>query len=285
MEPGIYTLLSPSQPTGNSPTRRLTRRAKVHPATLFQPEDGTLSPESHFPLQTVSGPDRAPFPRFINRFNSREMLLVVDGSCVNNGRHADRRREPVGGCSFIFKGTPSISLHSPPTTMPVTSPLQGGNNNSNSNSNSRPPSRAGNNLSPPLPAPSTSTSDSSAGRVAFPLEKHGPSGDLAEPTSNRAKLRAVIAALQFRAWGDEGWRRVVILIDLEYIVWGPTRWLPRWVARRWRKPKGRGRYGNRDLWEELQGRVEELRVGGCQDGGAEGGEGVERFTKLRGIMV
>src|SRR5690554_2555710 len=92
MDSGIF-ILAPYQ-TG-SPSRRLTRRSKVQPATLFTPQDRNLSPEAHFPLQTVSGPDRAPFPRFINRFNSREILLVVDGSCINNGRHANKLQDPV----------------------------------------------------------------------------------------------------------------------------------------------------------------------------------------------
>jgi ribonuclease HI len=211
MDSGIF-ILAPYQTGGPSP--RLTRRSKVQPATLFTPQDRNLSPEAHFPLQTVSGPDRTPFPRFINRFNSREILLVVDGSCINNGRHANKLQDPVGGCSFIFKGgsiTPSLSLRdttNPP--IPATLPFFGSgttttttttNNNGSHKKEPRPP-----------------------GAIAFRLENHGPSGIPTEPTSNRAKLRAVIAALQFRAWGSEGWRRVVVLTDLEYIIWGATQW-------------------------------------------------------------
>ncbi|CAP66404.1 uncharacterized protein PODANS_4_4100 [Podospora anserina S mat+] len=130
-------------------------------------------------------------------------------------------------------------------------------------------------------------------------------------TSNRAKLRAVIAALQFRSWHGEGWRRVVVLTDLEYIVKGATEWLPKWVGRRWRKSKavrsGR-KYANRDLWGELQHRIEELGGEGCEvslwlvrDGelirqtkaaarlaaweGKKEGLPVERFTRLFGIMI
>ncbi|KAK4155606.1 ribonuclease H [Chaetomidium leptoderma] len=305
MEPGSLVL----RPYHNgSHSRRLTRRSTVQPASIFTPQDRNLSPEAHFPLQTVSGPDRAPFPRFINRFNSREILLVVDGSCINNGRHANKLQDPVGGCSFIFKGTPNI-------------PLDNDDSSSGSGGSETHIPHACNN-------PPTTTTRSSP--IAFPLEREGPSGEWAEHTSNRAKLRAVIAALQFRAWGGEGWRRVVVLTDLEYIVWGATRWLPRWVARRWRKPSrgnrrghghGRGRwcgrrYENRDLWEELQHRVEELRgQQGCEvsfwlvgdaavddDGGGSrviaqakraaqraareySGEQAERFTQLCGVMV
>ncbi|KAH6842700.1 hypothetical protein B0I37DRAFT_417862 [Chaetomium sp. MPI-CAGE-AT-0009] len=192
------------------PARRLTRHARVQPATVFHPQDPSLSPEAHFPLQTVSGPDRAPFPRFINRFDSREMLLVVDGSCVNNGRHANRLADPTGGWAFIFKGAGS-------TDTPV---MPSSHHHHHHHQQTIPPNAATPSPSPPPPA----------GRVAFPLERHGPTGERAEHTSNRAKLRAVIGALQFRAWGGEGWRRVVVLTDLEYVVWGATLWLPRWVA-------------------------------------------------------
>ncbi|KAK4233052.1 ribonuclease H [Achaetomium macrosporum] len=252
MEPGVHSFYP--YRNGGSSRRRLTRRSNVRPATVFVPQDASLSPEAHFPLQTSV---RATFPRFINRFDSREILVVVDGSCINNGRHANKLQEPIGGCAFVFKGSPS-------------------------------------------------------GSVAFRLEREGPDGSPAEHTSNRAKLRAVIAALQFRAWGGEGWRRVVILTDLEYIVWGATRWLPLWVARRWRRPRGRGMVMNRDLWEELQYRIEELRALGCEvsfwlvtDEGEEhssrviarakeaarraarecSDEQVEKFTRLCGILT
>lgn len=213
------------------PSRRLTRSSVVQLATIFVPQDGNLTPEVHFPLQTVFSPDRPPYPRFINRFDSREMLLVVDGSCVNNGRHADRLEPPVGGCSFMFKATPSMTLPNP--TTPLTFPF----------------------LNP--------AGQEASGSMAFRLEREGPNGEPVEHTSNRVKLRAVIAALQFCAWGAEGWRRVVILTDLEYIVRGATAWLPQWVRRRWRKPGGQGRYLNRDLWEELHYRIVELQAQGC----------------------
>lgn len=51
----------------------------------------TLTPEIHFPLQSlVHSPDRPPYPRFVNRFDCREMLLVVDGLCINPTKMAAR---------------------------------------------------------------------------------------------------------------------------------------------------------------------------------------------------
>jgi ribonuclease HI len=226
---GIYII----PPYQGSQSRRLTRRAALQPATIFTPQDASLAPEVHFPLQTVCAPDRPPYPRFVNRFDSREILLVIDGSCVNNGRHDQKHEAPVGGCSFTFKGTPSIDLK--PRPIPVTFPFLG------------------------------LKDQEVTGSIAFRLEREGPHGEYVEHTSNRAKLRAVIAALQFRPWDAEGWRRVVILTDLEYIASGATTWLPRWAKRGWKKPgRGAGKYANRDLWEELQGRIDELRERGCE---------------------
>ncbi|KAI1777460.1 ribonuclease H-like protein [Hypoxylon cercidicola] len=96
------------------------------------------------------------------------------------------------------------------------------------------------------------------GTVGFPLEKSGPGGEAYDATSNRAKLRAVIAALEFSAWQEEGWRRIVVATDLEYVVFGATRWLPQWVRRRWRTRQSR-KVANRDLWEELNGIIENLQ--------------------------
>ncbi|KAI1073383.1 hypothetical protein F5B20DRAFT_574836 [Whalleya microplaca] len=198
--------------------RRLTRRATVRSATTFVPRDPHETPEHHFPLQTVF--TRTPQPRFVNRYDSREILIVVDGSCINNGSKDQIAHPAAGGCSFTYKG---LGKSGPSTAFPF---------------------RKGD--------------QSDAGMVGFPLEKRGPGGESYDPTSNRAKLRAVIAALEFRAWQEEGWRRIVIATDLEYIVFGATRWLPQWVRRRWRTRKFR-KISNRDLWEELNGIIETLQ--------------------------
>lgn len=224
----IYTIPLPPNPKPKPHPPR-----PFQPATLFTPLDANLSPEIHFPLQTVFAPDRPAYPRFVNRFDPREILLAVDGSCLNNGRHASKATPPLAACAFLFKAVPSHHLDQPPT--PVTFPFLGGGDQ-----------------------------EEAHGAVAFRLERRGPAGDVVEHTSNRAKLRAVVAALQFRPWDAEGWRRVVVLTDLEYVVWGATRWVGRWVGRGWVKQGGRGYYANRDLWEVLVERMEELRDRGCE---------------------
>ncbi|KAJ5959149.1 uncharacterized protein N7479_006299 [Penicillium vulpinum] len=72
------------------------------------------------------------------------------------------------------------------------------------------------------------------GYASFPLEKQGPTGVEHPQTSNRAELRAVIAATRFRHWTGEGCRCLVIATDSEYVV----------------------EVKNKDLWQCLLGEVE-----------------------------
>ncbi|KAI1275489.1 hypothetical protein F5Y07DRAFT_170201 [Xylaria sp. FL0933] len=191
--------------------KRLTRRSRVSTATIFVPNSNE-TPEEHFPLQTVY--TRTSQPRFVNRYDSREILLVIDGSCINNGGVS---QPPTGGCSFAYKGTGKSGLAAFPF----------------------------------------STRQAESGTVGFPLEQSGPGGEYHVASSNRAKLRAVIAGLEFREWQEEGWKRIVIATDLEYVVFGATRWLASWVKRRWKTRKAR-QVANRDLWEELHGVIHQL---------------------------
>ena len=87
------------------------------------------------------------------------------------------------------------------------------------------------------------------------MEKKGPFGDDALQTSNRAELRAVIAALRFRYWPGEGFSTLVVATDSEYVVEGSTNWAKRWVENGWVTRAGNG-VQNRDLWEALLGEVE-----------------------------
>ena len=87
------------------------------------------------------------------------------------------------------------------------------------------------------------------------LEQKGPFGDDSEQTSNRAELRAVIAALGFRYWPGEGFKTLVIATDSEYAVRGATKWAKKWVENGWVTSKS-GAVKNRDLWEALLGEIE-----------------------------
>lgn len=99
--------------------------------------------------------------------------------------------------------------------------------------------------------------------VSGALERQGPWGDDALQTSNRAELRAAIAALQFRHWPAEGFSTVVVATDSEYVVEGSTKWAKTWVQNSWMKraQKGAESVGvkNKDLWEVLLGECERYR--------------------------
>jgi ribonuclease HI len=73
---------------------------------------------------------------------------------------------------------------------------------------------------------------------------------LADPdtTNNRMALAGATAALRLLA--QKGRRlRVLIVSDSEYLVKGMREWMPRWIARGWRRPGGA--IENLDLWQEL----------------------------------
>ncbi|KAE8150408.1 ribonuclease H-like domain-containing protein [Aspergillus avenaceus] len=110
--------------------------------------------------------------------------------------------------------------------------------------------------------PSTSQPESH-GWVRFRLEDTGPTGEAHPQTSNRAELRAVIAALRFRVWTGEGFDSLVIATDSEYVVEGATSWVRRWLQRDWKTSIGQA-VKNRDLWECLLGEIERWNGNGMQ---------------------
>ncbi|KAF2728344.1 ribonuclease H-like protein [Polyplosphaeria fusca] len=87
------------------------------------------------------------------------------------------------------------------------------------------------------------------------LEAEGPFGDASPQTSNRAELRAVIAALRFRHWTGEDYRTIVIATDSEYVVEGATTWAKKWIKNNW-LTSGHQPVKNADLWKMLLGEVE-----------------------------
>ncbi|TQV90937.1 ribonuclease H1 [Cordyceps javanica] len=102
--------------------------------------------------------------------------------------------------------------------------------------------------------------------VSNRLEKQGPWGDDALQSSNRAELRAVIAALRLRYWPGEGFKTVVVATDSEYVVEGSTRWAKAWARNGWRTRGTNGHNGavvkNKDLWEALLGEFERAKENG-----------------------
>lgn len=100
--------------------------------------------------------------------------------------------------------------------------------------------------------------------LAVRFERRGPTSKNHPRESNRAQLRAAIAALQCRQWSEEGWSTVVIASDFEYLVEGITNWVKIWQENGWRTSRdtGNSREGdavaNQDLWEMLLREVLEL---------------------------
>jgi ribonuclease HI len=94
--------------------------------------------------------------------------------------------------------------------------------------------------------------------ISFPLE-HSPDGYA--PTSNRAELRAVIGALTMRYWPGEGFFRLVIGTDSEYVIKGVSEWCQKWKENGWKTASGTS-VKNPDLWKILLEKIEEFEGDG-----------------------
>ena len=166
--------------------------------TLFYPPSPSDTPHSLFHETPVRFCGAG--LRFTRISDPQEMLIFVDGSCLNNGKD-----EPKAGCAFVLCPGPTF-----------------------------------------------------IGKLAFRLERKGPTGVEYKQTSNRAELRAVIAALQFRFWYGEGYARVVIATDSEYVVKGITEWVRGWVKNDWMTNQGKA-VKNKDLWQQLLQEIEQYQ--------------------------
>ncbi len=110
------------------------------------------------------------------------------------------------------------------------------------------------------------------GTFFFRLEDVGPTGLREIQTSNRAELRAVLAALQWcRAnntdlhfWKPKECAKLVIATDSTYVVAGATKWTKKWESNGWKLSSGEA-VKNRDLWEELLKRVRFLQAERCEN--------------------
>lgn len=86
---------------------------------------------------------------------------------------------------------------------------------------------------------------------SFPLERVGNN----PLTSNRAELRATHAALTLRHWECDGFGKIVIATDSQYMVSGVNEWVIRWRLRGWKTATGTP-VANKDLWEMLLDAIE-----------------------------
>ncbi|KHJ35636.1 putative rnase h domain protein [Erysiphe necator] len=117
--------------------------------------------------------------------------------------------------------------------------------------------------------PSAYTQDGNlthAGTISGRLEVKGPTGKKYSPTSNRAELRAAIAALQFLDWSEDcnrGWRSVVIATDSEYVTCSVTKWIADWEDTNW-KLEDKSTVNNEDLWKLLLKEVRKYHAEGVK---------------------
>jgi ribonuclease HI len=81
------------------------------------------------------------------------------------------------------------------------------------------------------------------------------------PTSNRAELLAAINTLTLRVWIGEGFARITIATDSEYVARGICEHVFSWVRRNWKTRQGTP-VVNRDLWERLIDAVEKWEKSG-----------------------
>ncbi|OOF97927.1 hypothetical protein ASPCADRAFT_128115 [Aspergillus carbonarius ITEM 5010] len=89
-----------------------------------------------------------------------------------------------------------------------------------------------------------------SGRISAHLETTGPTGEARKPTSQRAELRAVIAALRYMYMHGSLFNSVVVATDSHYVVTGATRGLRKWLSNGWTNCSGEP-IRNRDLWQDL----------------------------------
>jgi ribonuclease HI len=109
------------------------------------------------------------------------------------------------------------------------------------------------------------------GMFFFRLEDVGPTGLREKQTSNRAELRAVLAALNWfrqehsdlNSWKPKEFAKLVIATDSTYVVDGATKWAKTWESNGWKLSSGE-EAENRDLWEELLKRVRALQANRCE---------------------
>ncbi|KAJ5459184.1 hypothetical protein N7530_011128 [Penicillium desertorum] len=75
--------------------------------------------------------------------------------------------------------------------------------------------------------------ESTSGFARFPLEYKGPTGQQHPMTVDRAQIRAVVAALRYRDWAADGFSRLIIATDSDYVVDGITREAHEWTQFNW----------------------------------------------------
>ncbi|KAI1865500.1 uncharacterized protein JN550_008257 [Neoarthrinium moseri] len=105
--------------------------------------------------------------------------------------------------------------------------------------------------------------ENTRGCVRHALESEGPFGHRTAATCNRAELRGLIAALEYRCFYREGWDGLVIATDSGYVKQGATELVLNWVENEWHNAKG-DKVANKDLWKYLLRLLRKYAIHGCE---------------------
>jgi len=103
--------------------------------------------------------------------------------------------------------------------------------------------------------------------ITFSLEQRGPEGVPYHDRGQKpAELRALVAALEYKSWSTEGWKKVVIATTCVYVFRGMTESVAVWAAR---GLLGGAYYEgqqlpNFDLWARALALVNEQAYRGCE---------------------
>lgn len=164
---------------------------------LFVPPEPSDTPQTLFKGVLNMHIGGVPAFRFMRKTNVWEILIHVDGSCINPG-YADAR----AACAFVY-GPRNDQF------------------------------------------------------AAFRLERRGPYGQPHPQSTNRAELRAAVAALRHLPWPQEKFTSLVIATASQFVVWGATDWVREWTQNEWCTSTGEP-VANQDLWALLLGEIERL---------------------------
>ena len=74
--------------------------------------------------------------------------------------------------------------------------------------------------------------------VSGRLEEKGPFGDKYTSTSNRAELRAAIAAVRLCDWRADGVENIIMATESSYVFDGATNWAEGWIRKDWKTLSG-----------------------------------------------
>lgn len=106
--------------------------------------------------------------------------------------------------------------------------------------------------------------NSTSNPVAFPLEKEGPTGGSQSNTPFAAALRAVLAALELKTWGSEGWKKVIIATDDERVYRGMTHDIFKWASRGWLDEGSKQHPPRPQLWRRALELINKQEYHGCE---------------------